>query len=116
MEIENQAILDYFIELGFEEIPIEEGLSALSFEESPEGEYALITDEDGSVPESLEAPLMLACYTEKGAFLWSTGFKNAAQFKEIWSSGNTYAEKLAAAQRHREEIIDPNLRAQLSEG
>jgi hypothetical protein len=116
MDFENQAVLDYFTALGFEEIPIEEGLSALSFEESPEGEYALITDEDGSIPKSLDIPLMLACYTEQGAFLWSTGFKNAAQFQEIWSIGSTYTEKLKAAEQHREEIIDPNLRAQLSEG
>jgi len=113
MEIENQAILDYFLALGFEEIPIEEGLTALSFEEKPDGDYALITNEDGSIPESLEIPLMLAFYTDKGAFLWSTGFKNAAQCKEVWSQGETYAEKLQAAQRHREEIMDPRLRAQL---
>ena len=47
MEELQQPILDYFTALGFEEIPIEEGLTALSFEESPEGEYVLITDEDG---------------------------------------------------------------------
>jgi hypothetical protein len=113
MEIENQAILDYFFAIGFELVPIEEGLTALSFEEAPDGEYALITNEDGSLPESLEIPLMLACYTAEGAFLWSTGFKNAAQFKEVWSQGETYKEKLQAAQRHREEVMDPRLRMQL---
>ena len=112
MEIENQVVLDYFIALGFEEIPIEEGLTALSFEEAPDGAYALITDEDGTLPKSLEGPLMLAFYTAEGAFLWSTGFKNAAQLKEIWSQGDTYAKKLEAAQRHREEIMDPRLRTQ----
>lgn len=116
MEIENQAILDYFIELGFEEIPIEEGLTALSFEEGPEGDYALITNEDGSLPESLEAPLMLAFYSSKGAFLWSTGFKNAAQFLELWSQGETYAEKRKAAERHREELMDPRIRMQVNQG
>ena len=112
MEIENQAVLDYFTALGFEMIPIEEGLTALSVEEAPDGEYALITDEEGSLPDSLEVPLLLACYTGKGAYLWSTSFKNAAQFMEIWSQGETYAEKLQAAQRHREEILDPRLRVQ----
>ena len=105
MEELQQPILDYFTVLGFEEIPIEEGLTALSFEESPEGEYVLITDEDGSLPQTLTAPLMLACYTAEGAFLWSTGFKNADQFRELWSTGQTYAEKLQAAQRHREELM-----------
>ena len=52
MEELQQPILDYFTALGFEEIPIEEGLTALSFEESPEGEYVLITDEDGSLPQA----------------------------------------------------------------
>ena len=113
MEIENQAILDYFIALGFEMVPIEDGLTALSFEETPDGEYALITNEEGSLPDSLEIPLMLACYTAAGAFLWSTSFKNAVQFNEVWSQGDTYGEKLQAAQRHREEILDPRLRAQL---
>ena len=113
MEIENQAILDYFLALGFEEIPIEEGLTALSFEEKPDGEYALITNEDGGLPESLEIPLMLAFYTAQGAFLWSTGFKNAAQCKEVWSKGETYAEMMEAAKQHRDEIMDPRLRAQL---
>ena len=112
MEIENQAVLDYFTALGFEMIPIEEGLTALSVEEAPDGEYALITDGEGSLPDSLDIPLLLACYSGEGAYLWSTSFKNAAQFTEIWSQGETYAEKLQAAQRHREEILDPRLRVQ----
>ena len=85
MEIENQAVLDYFTALGFEMIPIEEGLTALSVEEAPDGEYALITDEEGSLPDSLDIPLLLACYSGEGAYLWSTSFKNAAQFTEIYT-------------------------------
>ena len=105
MELDNQINLDYFAALGFEEIPIEEGLTALSFEDGPDGEYALITNEDGSLPQSLEAPLLLAFYSAEGAFLWSTGFKNAEQFKPIWLNATTYAEKKLAAQQHRQALI-----------
>ena len=105
------TVMDYFAALGFEEIPIEEGLTALSFEDGPDGEYALITNEAGAMPESLDIPVLLACYTKDGAFLWSTSFEDAAQFKQLWSAAETYAEKLLAAQRHREELMDPSLLA-----
>ena len=105
MEELQQPILDYFTVLGFEEIPIEEGLTGLSFEDGPDGEYALITNEDGLLPTSLDTPLLIAFYTPEGAFLWSTGFKNAIQFKEIWTPGSTYVEKLQATQQHRDLMI-----------
>ena len=105
MEPINQAILDFFTALGFEEIPIEEGLTGLSFEDGPDGEYALITNEDGLLPTSLDTSLLIAFYTPEGAFLWSTGFKNAIQFKEIWTPGSTDVEKLQATQQHRDLMI-----------
>ncbi|NMC31608.1 MAG: hypothetical protein GYA36_03995 [Veillonellaceae bacterium] len=104
MEELPQEIRDFFAVLGFEEIPIEDGLTALSFEESPEGEYVLVTDEDGVLPQSLDNPLLLACYSAEGAFQWSTGFKNADQFRDIWAPGQTYAKKMQAAAHHREEL------------
>ncbi len=105
MEAINPTILDFFGKLGFAEIPIEEGLTGLSFEENPEGEYALVTNEDGLLPVLLEAPLLIAFYTPEGAFLWSTGFKNVKHFEEIWLQGATYAEKMQATARHRDLML-----------
>lgn len=116
MEAINPTILDFFSRLGFAEIPIEEGLTGLSFEESPESEYALVTNEDGLLPTSLEAPLLLAFYTPAGSFLWSTGFKNAAQFEGIWLQGSTYAEKMQATARHRDLMLAASPMAKLLEG
>ena len=76
MTTESNEILAYFAGLGFEETEIEDNLTALCFEESPEGEYVLLTDEEGKLPESLTVPLTLACYSAKSAFLWSIGFKD----------------------------------------
>ena len=101
----NPTILEFFSRLGFAEIPIEDDLTGLCFEESPEGEYALVTNEEGLLPVSLDAPLLIAFYTPEGAFLWSTGFKNAGQFEEIWLQGATYAEKMQATAKHRELML-----------
>ncbi len=104
METTEQAILDYFSPLGFESIPIEDNLTALCFESDPAGEYALLTNEDGIFPLALDAPFVLAFYTAEGSYLWSTGFKNATQFREIWSTETEYAAKVKAAERHRDAI------------
>ena len=116
MEPINQAVLDFFTALGFEEIPIEEGLTGLSFEDGPDGEYALITNEDGLLPTSLATPLLIAFYTPEGAFLWSTGFKNAAQFKDIWQQGANYAEKMQATAQHRDLMLAASPMAKLLAG
>ena len=116
MDAINPTILDFFSRLGFAEIPIEDDLTGLCFEESPEGEYALITSEEGLLPNSLEAPLLIAFYTPEGAFLWSTGFKNAGQFEEIWLQGSTYAEKMQATAKHRDLMLAASPMAKLLEG
>jgi hypothetical protein len=116
METTPLAILDHFTPLEFEPIPIEEGLTALCFEDGPEGEYALITNEEGAMPELINNPLILAFYTANGTFLWSTGFKNLLQFKEVWSIGATYAEKKLAAEKHRDQMIAASPLAKLLGG
>lgn len=108
--------MDFFSELGFEEIPIEDDLTALSFEESSDGNYALITDEDGNLPQRFENPLLLACYSPEGSYLWSTGFKNADQFKAVWSQGQTYEEKIEAAQLHRQKMLAPQISSAALQG
>lgn len=93
METENSEVSAFFVDLGFEEIEIEDHATALCFEEAPDGEYVLLTDEEGNQPDSLTLPLILACYSANNAFLWSVSFKNATQFKTLWSQNTTYAEK-----------------------
>lgn len=93
---------EFYETLGFSEIEIEDGLTALYFEISPDGEYFLLTDENGSMPATLKQGVILACYSPQDAFLWSTSFKNAQVFKETWSEGRTAAEKGEAVQKYRE--------------
>ena len=102
METEYSEVSAFFAALGFEEIEIEDQAMSLCFEEAPDGEYVLLTDEEGNQPASLAIPLILACYTANNAFLWSASFKNAAQFKTIWSQNTTYAEKIRRIQPQTE--------------
>ena len=99
----SENILEFYETLGFEEVEVDDGLSALFFETAEDGSYALVTDEDGAVPDSLKKPVTLASYSAAGAFSWSAGFKNSLVFKEIWAQEETTDGKLKAVQKHREE-------------
>lgn len=95
--------IEYFEVLGFEESEIEDGLTALAFEYHTDGSYALLTDEEGSLPQNLKQPLIFACYTPDGAYQWSTWFKNAYLFQELWAAAATPAEKYEAVRQYWEQ-------------
>ncbi|MDR3564396.1 MAG: hypothetical protein P4N59_23575 [Negativicutes bacterium] len=98
-------LLAFYEDLGFEMIDIEDDLSALSFDLDQSGNYALVTNEEGSMPESLREIILFACYTPEGSFLWSTSFRNSYLFKEAWDTGATPEEKLVAIQKHRDDKL-----------
>ncbi|MEN6566992.1 MAG: hypothetical protein ABFC57_11895 [Veillonellales bacterium] len=98
----DENIRKFYQALGFEETEQEDGSAELFFVFSEAGNYALITDEAGNMPENLQQTIIFACYTPDNAFLWSTGFKNSLQFQEVWSSGQTLTEKHDAVLKHRD--------------
>lgn len=95
--------LEFYQALGFEEIDIEDGLTALFIETGPDESYALITDDNGALPDHLRKTVIFACYSPAGSFLWSASFKNSFLFKETWLQAEDIAGKLAAIQLHREQ-------------
>lgn len=104
--MQEENVLEFFQSLGFEEIDIEDGLTALSVEFAPAGNYALITNEEGTLPEKLRQNLIFAYYTPEGAYQWSTGFKNAYIFNEIWSTGESLDQKCNAVLQYAESKGD----------
>ena len=94
--------LDFYESLGFEEIEIEDGLTALCFETSSDGNYALLTNEEGDLPENLRQAVIFAYYTSDGSFQWSTSFKNSYLLKELWASSETPEDKLSAIRNRLE--------------
>ena len=99
----NQAVMDFYGELGFEETQIEEGLTALCFEISPEENYGLITNDNGNIPETLREPIIFACYTQAGSFLWSTSFKNSYLVQETWTKEQELHKKFEAVKEYRKD-------------
>ena len=99
------APLELYTTLGFEEIDVEDNLTALFCETNTDGSYVLLTDEEGCTPTNLKKPVILALYTPEGSYQWSASFKNSYLFQETWSIGSTMAEKLAAILAHRENTM-----------
>lgn len=87
-------IMEYYESLDFEETEIEDGLTALAFEFSQDGSYALLTNEDGAIPENLKQRIIFAYYTHDGAFQWSISFKNSYVFKDVWTESQSPDHKL----------------------
>lgn len=100
----DENVLDFYHSLGFEEADIEDGQTALFCELDAPGNYALLTDTEGAVPATLQQPVVFACYTTDGAFLWSVGFKDSNAFKAVWNDVGTPAQKLEAVRKYREGI------------
>lgn len=95
-----ENVMTFLQELGFEEIEIEDGLTALAVEFEPDGHYALLTNSEGLLPEKHQQSLVFACYTLEGAYQWSASFKNTTVFKEIWSGGESLDQKREAVQQY----------------
>ncbi|MEG6584700.1 hypothetical protein [Dendrosporobacter sp. 1207_IL3150] len=99
----NDNINEFYGQLGFEQIEVEDRLTALFIEVSPDGEYALVTDDNGVMPETLKQTVVFACYTSEGAFLWSTSFKNSYLLRDAWSENQPIEEKFLAVKNKRKE-------------
>lgn len=100
-----ETVMEFYEALGFEETEIEDGLTAFSFEDTPDGSYALLTNDEGTMPESLKQTIIFAYYTEQGSFLWSVSFKNSYLLKDVWSQATTPEDKLEAVQKSRSSDI-----------
>lgn len=100
----DENVIDFYKDLEWEEIEIENGITALFFETATTENYALITNDDGLPPSSLRETIVFACYTAEGSFLWSISFKNSFLFKEIWTKIQSPADKIEAIRKYRETI------------
>lgn len=98
----SNSLLEFYETLGFEETEIEDGLVVLGIEFTAEGNYALLTDDEGTMPQKLDQAVIFAYYSPEDAFLWSASFKNSTVFKEIWTKAATTEDKLAAIINHRQ--------------
>lgn len=101
IEVSNNPMLESLEALGFEETEVEDGIVVLGLELSSDGHYALITDDDGAMPQNGRAGIIFAYYTPDGSFLWSASFKNFTAFEEIWTGTPATFAKLEAILEYR---------------
>lgn len=98
----NDTILEFYEAIGFEEIEVEDRLTALFCEIDENGSYVLLTNDDGGVLTALKQSVLFTYYSPEGSFQWSTGFKNADAFKELWQEAAMPLEKLEAIRKYRD--------------
>ncbi|EIW17418.1 MULTISPECIES: hypothetical protein [Pelosinus] len=79
----DNTVLDFYEPFGFYETETEDGCTALLYETLNNGDYALVTDGDGIIPEDLEQEIIFAYYTADGAFSWSVSFEDSHHFFEL---------------------------------
>lgn len=98
-----QEIMEFYSALGFEEVEVEDNLTAFFLETDDTGSYVLVTDDEGELPATIKQKVIFASYTAAGSFQWSVSFKNSYLFREEWLRHEAVAEKLTALLAYREE-------------
>lgn len=96
-----EDVLEFYGQDDFYETEIEDGLTALACDINEAGDYALISDENGAFLEDLAQPVVFACYTVEGSFLWSVTFKNSRQFMAVWQGDGDGGTGVAAVLEYR---------------
>lgn len=97
----NTQVQELYTLLGFELTDIEDELEALFMETDGDGQYVLLTNEEGMLPANLEEPVVLALYSPTGAYQWSATFKTSRVFQTLWTSYEKIEEKLPAILAYR---------------
>ncbi|HWR10110.1 hypothetical protein [Sporomusa sp.] len=98
----SETIISFYESLGFEETEIEDSMVVLGIELTPAGNYALITNDEGTMPKDLNQGIIFAYYTPEDSYLWSASFKSSTAFKELWTEAPTNETRLDAIVKHRE--------------
>lgn len=98
----DNKVLDFFGPFGFFEAEIEDGCTALLFETIDNGDYALITDADGTMPKDLEEEIIFAYYTEDGAFSWSVSFEDSHHLLDLLDDHTANEQIIDIVKKYRD--------------
>jgi len=98
----DNTILDFFEPFGFCETEIEDGCTALLFETIDNGDYALITDGDGTMPKDLEEEIIFAYYTADGAFSWSVSFEDSHHLLDLLDDHTPTTQLIDIVKKYRD--------------
>ena len=99
-----------FEDIGFEIVEVDER-DVLLYElsdgsEEEDGQYAIISDEDGRIPTAMDTPVIVSVYDDNDAFQWSVTLPNGEELKELFLRVESAEELLDTLQDIRNENIE----------
>lgn len=97
-------IIDFYETLGFEEIEFD-GQPVLFLELDDEGNYAIVTDEDGVMPETVTRPVLFSVYNYTDAFQWSVTLEDSVFLADLYKRCPDLTDVLKNLQEYRSENI-----------
>lgn len=96
------ALADLFEPWGFYETETDEGFYALCYDANEEGDYVLITDIDGSLPQDAEQEIIFAYYRSDNSFEWSVSFESSRELLALIDSHSTTGSLVEIVKEHRD--------------
>ena len=74
--------------------------------EEEDGQYAIVSDEDGRIPVSMDTPVIVSGYDDNDTFQWSVTLSNGEELKDLFLRVESAEELLDTLQDIRHENIE----------
>jgi len=103
--MDSDTVLSFYEQLGFDIIDFD-GIDTLFFELSDKGNFATVSDDDGNLPESLEAPIVYNVYDENDSYLWSVTIDDSYTLQELLNQADSLESFLDTLAQIRQENIE----------
>lgn len=108
--MDTDTVQQEFEDIGFEIVEVDER-DVLLYElsdgsEEEDGQYAIISDEDGRIPTAMDTPVIVSVYDDNDAFQWSVTLPNGKELKELFLRVESAEELLDTLQDIRNENIE----------
>lgn len=102
--MDSDTTQSFYEDLGFEIVDIDER-EALFFDLGDTGNYLTVSDDDGNLPNTLEAPILITLYDESDSFQWSVTLEDSLYLQELFQQFDSIDELLATLKDIRLENI-----------
>ena len=108
--MDTDTVQQEFESIGFEIVEVDERdvllyeLSDGSEEEA--GQYAIVSDDDGRIPTSMDTPIIVSVYDDNDTFQWSVTLPNGDELKDLFLRVESAEELLDTLQEIRQENIE----------
>ena len=108
--MDTDTVQQEFEHIGFEIVEVDER-DVLLYElsdgsEEKDGQYAIVSDEDGRIPVSMDTPVIVSVYDDNDTFQWSVTLPNGEELKELFLRVESAEELLDTLQDIRNENIE----------